>query len=173
MIYSLVIRFLWICFSWWILLREILQKNGYQEKFIGRCFKIFLNRIYILKEKVPIVEKKPLQLVLPYLATISLQARTKLQKPIKGVLKCCKLQAIFKSQNKLYNNFCFKGSVFQILTSAVVYKFRCGLCYESYYIGCVRHLAVRSGKYVGISPLTNKRVQPRKDSAVCHHFLNY
>ena len=53
-------------------LREIFQKNGYPENFIDRCFKLFLGRIHILKEKVPTVEKKPLQLVLPYLGTISL-----------------------------------------------------------------------------------------------------
>ena len=41
-----------------------------------------------------------------------------------------------------------------------------------YYGECVRHLAVRSGEHIGISPLTSKRVQPRKDSAVCHHLLN-
>ena len=44
-----------------ILLREIFQKNGYPENFIDRCFKSFLNKIHILKEKVPTVEKKPLQ----------------------------------------------------------------------------------------------------------------
>ena len=44
---------------------------------------------------------------------------------------------------------------------------------QNYYGECVRHLAVRSGEPIGISPLTNKRVQPRKDSDVCHHFLNY
>ena len=83
-----------------ILLREIFQKNGYPENFIDRCFKLFLNRIHILKEKVPTVEKKPLQLVFPYLETISLQTKTKLQKSIKGVLNCCKLKLVFKSQKK-------------------------------------------------------------------------
>ena len=155
-----------------ILLREIFKKNGYPENFIDRCFKLFLDRIHILKEKVPTVEKKPLRLVLPYLGNISLQTRTKLQKSIKGVLNCCKLQVIFKSQNKLCNNFHFKDPVPQILTSGVVYKFQCGLCNESYYGECVRHLALRSGEHIGISPLTSKRVQPRKDSAVCHHLLN-
>ena len=43
---------------------------------------------------------------------------------------------------------------------------------KSYYEECVRHLAVRSGEHIGISPLTKKRVQPRKDSAVCYHLLN-
>ena len=109
---------------------------------------------------------------MPYLATISRQTKTKLQKSIKGALNCCKLQVIFKSQNKLCGNFHLKDSVPKILTSGVVYKFQCGLCNKSYYRECVRHLAVRSGEHTGISPLTNKRVQPRKDSAVCHRLLN-
>ena len=52
------------------LLREIFQNNGYPENFIDRLFKLFLNRTCILKVKVPTVEKKPLQLVLPYLGNI-------------------------------------------------------------------------------------------------------
>ena len=32
---------------------------------------------------------------------------------------------------------------------------------------------VRNGEHIGISPLTNKRVQPRKDIAIYHHLLNY
>ena len=83
---------------------------------------LFLNRIHILKEKVPAVKKKLPRLFLPYLGTISLQNRTKLQIYIKGVLICCKLQIIFKNQNKLANNFRFKDHVPQILTSGVVYK---------------------------------------------------
>ena len=47
-------------------------------------------------------------------------------------------------------------------TSGVVYKFQCGLCKESYYGECIRYLALRTGEHIGISPLTNKRVQPRK-----------
>ena len=55
-----------------ILLREIFQKNGSPENFIDRYFKLSLNRTHILKEKVPTVEKKALQLVLPCLGAISL-----------------------------------------------------------------------------------------------------
>ena len=124
------------------------------------------------QEKVPTVEKKPLQLVLPCLAAMSLQTRTKLQKSIKGVLNCCQLQVIFKSKNKLCNNFRFKDPVPHIFASDVVYKFQCGLCKEFCYRKCVRYLGVRSGWHIGISPSTNKRVQPRKDSVVCHHLLN-
>ena len=138
-----------------------------------RCFKLIVNRIHILKEKVPTVEKKPPRLFLPYSRSTSLQTRTKLQKLIKGVLNCCELQVIFKSQNKLCNNFCFKDPVPQFLASDVVYNCQCGLCNESYYGECVRHLVVRSREHIGISSLTNKRVQPRKNSSVCRHFLNW
>ena len=149
-----------------ILLTDIFQKNDYPENFSDRCFKLFLKRITTLKKKVPTVEKKQLRLLLPYLGTIPLQTRTKLQKPIKRALNCCKLQVIFKSQNKLCNN------VPQILTSGVVYKFYCELCNESYNGECVIHLAVRSGEYIGISPLTNEKVRPRKGGAISHHLLN-
>ena len=173
-----------ICSSWsmlnqqLILLRQIFWKNGFPDNFLDRCFKLFLNEIHILEEKVPTIERKPLRLVLPYLGTMSLQTRTSLQKSVKGGLNCCKLQVTFKSQNKLCNNFCFKYPVPQILTSGLVYKFQCGLCNESYYGECVRHLAVRhlavrSGEHIGILPLTNKRKKSRKDSSVCHHLLNW
>ena len=91
MIYTLINRCFRICSSWsmfhqqLILLREIFQKNGYPENFIARCFKLFLNRIHILKDKVPIVEKKPLQLVLPYLGTIC-KLGLNCKSPSKGYL---------------------------------------------------------------------------------------
>ena len=56
MIYTLINRCFRICSSWsmfhqqLIFLREIIQKNGYPENFIDRCFKLFLNRIHIFKE---------------------------------------------------------------------------------------------------------------------------
>ena len=119
--------------------------------FADRCFKLLLNRIPILKEKVPTAEKKSLQLDLLYFGTIPLQTWTKLQKSIKGILNCCKLQVFSRSYNKLCNNFHFKDPALQILTSGVAFKFLCGLCNESYYRECVRHLAIRSGEHIGIS----------------------
>ena len=41
---------------------------------------------------------------------------------------------------------------------------------ESYYGECVRHLNVRIGKHIGISPLTRKKVKP-KCSAFSDHLL--
>ena len=33
--------------------------------------------------------------------------------------------------------------------------------FKSYYGECLKHLTVRSGEYISISPLINKKVQPR------------
>ena len=102
MIYTLVNGCFRICSSWsmfhqqFILLREIFQKNGYPENFIDRYFKLFLNRIPILKEKVPTVEKKPLRLVLPYVEPISLLTRTNCKRPSKGYLTAVNYRLILK-----------------------------------------------------------------------------
>ena len=77
---------------------------------------------------------------------------------------------MFKSQNKLAKAFRFNDCIPKELTSGVVYKFQCGLCNESYYGECVRHLNVRIGEHIGISTLTRKKVKP-KGSAVRNHLL--
>ena len=52
---------------------------------------------------------------------------------------------MFKSYNKLCNNFCFKDPVPQILTSGAVFKFQVVYAMNSITEN-VRHLTVRSGK---------------------------
>ena len=94
---------------------------------------MLLKKIHILKGRVPAVERKPPGLVLPYLGSISLQTRTKLQKSIKGVLRCCNLEIVLETPNKLYNDYRFIDPTSQILKSVVVYKFQCKLRNESYY----------------------------------------
>ena len=99
-----------------------------------------------------------------------MQTRTKLRQFLKGILNCCKLQIAFKSQNKLAKTFHFIDRIPKELTSGVVYKFQCELCNESYYGECVRHLHIRIGEHIGISPLTKKKVKP-KGSAASDHLL--
>ena len=130
---------------------------------------------YRIQEKVT-VPKKTLFLVLPYLGPLSLQTRTKLRKSLKG--NCCKLQIVFKSQNKLAKAFRFKDRIPKELTSGVVYKFQCGLYNESYYGECVRHLIVKIGEHIGISPLTRKKVKPKGRAVsdhllLCNHYPNF
>ena len=77
---------------------------------------------------------------------------------------------MFKNKTRLGNNFHFKDQILKDLTLGVIYKFQCGLCNESYYGECMRHLNVRIGEHIGISPLTRKQVKP-KNSSVADHLL--
>ena len=85
---------------------------------------------------------------------------------------------MFKNKTRLDNNFHFKDQIPKDLTSGVVYKFQCGLCNESYYGECMRHLNVRIGEDIGISPLTRKQVKAKNSSVadhliLCNHSASY
>ena len=158
-VYTLAYTCLRICSSWTklhnelVCLKKTFVKNGYPEDFINKCFKKFMDNIHVVKETTRTVEKKPLVLVLPYLGSVSLQTRTKLKKSLKNILNYCKLHIVFKNKTRL-DNFYFKDQIPKDLLSGVVYKFQFGLCNESYYGELMRHLNIRTGDHIGISPLT-------------------
>ena len=178
MIYTLAYRCFNICSDWTKFheeldfLKHVFLKNGYPLSFIDKCFKMVINKLVIKRPQITTVEKKTLILSLPYLGDISLQTRTKLRKSFKGILNCCKLQIVFKSQRKLANAFRFKDWLPFDLVSRVVYKYTCGRCNSFYYGEMDRHLKVRSGEHIGISPLTFRKVKPSKESAIRDYLLN-
>ena len=63
-----------------------------------------MENIHLVKQTTLTVEKKPLVLVFPYLASVSLQTRTKLKKSLKNILNCCNLQIVFKNKTRLGSN---------------------------------------------------------------------
>ena len=75
---------------------------------------------------------------------------------------------MFTNKTRLGNNFHLKDWIPKDLISGVVYKFQSGLHNESYYGECVRHLKVRIGEHIGISPYTKKWVQPKNSSEADH-----
>ena len=158
MIYTLAYRCFKICSAWTKFheernfLKQVFLKNGYPLSFIDKCLKMVINKLVIKRPQVTTVEKKTLILLLPYLGDISLQTQKKLRKSFKNILNCCKLQIVFKSQRKLANVFRFKDRLPFDLVSGVVYKYTCGRCSSSHYGETDRHLKVRSGEHIGISP---------------------
>ena len=99
-IYTLVFRSFSICFNWTNFHNELLflkDKNEYPISFIDNCFKTFLDRVYINQLQVLTAEKKTLTLVLPFLGELSLQTRIKIQKVLKRILSCAKIQILFKN----------------------------------------------------------------------------
>ena len=81
------------------------------------------------------------------------------------------MQIVLKNKSRLGKNFHFKDWIPIDFTSGVICKFPCRLCNESYYGECVRHLNVRIGKHIGISPHTKKQVESKNSSvAIIYYF---
>ena len=123
MIYTLVNSCFSICSSWsmfhqqLILLKEIFQKNGCPENFINRCFKLFLNRIHISKNRF-LVEKN-VSTITPFL--IQKLYHCKLGLNCKGPSKRYSTTVNYTLflKAKISQNFWFKGPVPQMLTLGV------------------------------------------------------
>ena len=65
----------------------------------------------------------------------------------------------------------FKDRVPYNLVSGVVYEYTCSRCNSFYHGETERHLKVRSGEHIEISPLTFKKTKPSKESSICDHLL--
>ena len=178
MMYTLAYRRLKICSDWTKFLEElnflkhVFLKNGYSLSFVDKFFKMMINKLVIKLPPVTTVEKKTLILSLPYLGDISLQTRIKFKKYFKVILNCCKLQIVFKRQRKLANVLQLKNRLPLLLVSGVVYKYLCGRYSSPYHDETDRHLKVRSGEHIGISPLSFTNIKSSKESAIRDHLLN-
>ena len=125
--------------------------------------------------------------LLPYLGETSLQSRIQLRKSLKGLLNYCQLQFVFKNQRKLSNVYRFKDRLpFDLVSNSIyilqraVYKYKCGRCNSVYYGETNRHLKVRSGEHIGISPLafkktkpSFKKTKPSRGRVIRDHLLNW
>ena len=86
-------------------------------------------------------------------------------------MNCSKVQIVFKNQRRLSSQFRFKEPLPYDLMYKFVYKYTCGICNSSYYGETDRHLRVRAGEHIGLSPLTFKKCKPSKESVVRDHLL--
>ena len=100
-----------------------------------------------------------------------MQTRSKLQQALKGVLNFCKLESAFKCKTSLSKSFRYKDPTPKYLISGAADKFLCDLCNESYYGKRIRHLYIRSGEHIGVSPLTGKKIKTSNSNHVCDHLL--
>ena len=156
-------------------LRSIFKCNNYPVNIIDQCIKKFFDKSYVLKQIVPTVPKKELLVALPYLGTFSLNLRKRLYKLVSKSLPQCNKKffkkVIFQSKNQLSIFFKFKDSIPLHLCFHLIYKFQCSNCNIIYYNETERHLKVRAGEHISMSPLTEKRVNNNKKSSVKDHCL--
>ena len=147
-------------------LREILKKNSYPFGIIELSIRTFLNRLYVPKQVYSTAPKKELLIILPFLGTMSSNLKRKLQTSIRNSLPQCNIKVILKSTNHLSSLFRFKDVIPKELRSHLVYKFSCSSCNATYYGKTERHLNVRSGEHIGLSPLTGNRVACKSSAII-------
>ena len=120
-------------------IKEIFIKNSYSEKFIDKCVKTFLNKVFIPKRIVQTTEKKQVTIVLFYMCMISTELEVKLHRTFKQLLPACSLRVIFKISSHMKNYFNFKDKIKRKLRSLLVYNFICNSCNAEYIGKTKRH----------------------------------
>ena len=58
-------------------MKDVFLKNGYSEKFIDKCIKTSLSKVFIRKRIIQTAEKKQVTIVLPYIGMISTELKVK------------------------------------------------------------------------------------------------
>ena len=154
-----------------MLLKEIFEKNGYNNKFFDGCLRTFLNKFYSKKAPQYTVPKKDLYVFLPYLGKLSLSARSTLEKTIRDILPCVNLKVVFRIKNRLSSKFTFKDKISKEMRSLLCNKFQCSSCNTTYYGKTKRHFKVCVSEHMGVSACTLKNIKSTKHSAVRDHML--
>ena len=137
-------------------LKTIFSKNGYQKKFIDRCIFRFLDNLYTKKEVVATVPKKEVEIMLPFLGSVSWKMKNDLLRCLKTAAPFCKLKIIFRTNRRLSSCFNFKDRFPKSLLSGVVYKYTCATCNRSYIGSTKRYWEKRLEEHLHVSALTGK-----------------
>ena len=101
-------------------IKDIFIKNGYSERFLDKCVKTFLNKVFILKRIIQTAEKKQVHIVLPCFGMFSTELKVKLHKTFKQLLPASDLRVIFKVSLRMKNYFNFKHKIKRELRSLLV-----------------------------------------------------
>ena len=146
-------------------------KNGCSERFIDKCVKTFLNKVFILKRIIQTAEKKQVTIVLPYMGMISTELKVKLRKTFKQLLPAYYLRVIFKTSLHMKNYFNLKDKTKRELCSLKVYNFKCN-SYNTEYIGKTKqHYRTQISEHVGVLPLTGKCVKNNSQTSAVHDHM--
>ena len=103
-------------------IKDIFIKNDYSERFLDKCVKTFLNKVFIPKRIIQTAEKKQVTIVLPYMGMISTELKVKLRKTFKQLLPACELRVIFKvslSENCVFNYYIILSVTAAMLNTSI------------------------------------------------------
>ena len=115
-------------------IKEIFERNSCPEKFIDRYIKTFFTKFHVSKVVELTAAKKKLILVLPYLGQQLFESRNRIQCCFKKHALIFNLKAVFQLRQRLSTLFTLKDKISKMLLSNLVYKFKCNICNDNYYV---------------------------------------
>ena len=147
-----------------------MQYNGYPSYVIDCIVKRFFLGLYSVKKKqITDTGKKTIQIILPFLGSVSRKIEKTVKKVIQKNTPNIKIQVIYRATSRLGTLLRFKDSVPSYLASRVVYEYKCSRCNSTYTGKTRRHTKTRFAEHLGISPLTGKKVKVYNPSNVYLH----
>ena len=153
-------------------LKEIFEKNGYDNKFFVRYLQTFLNKIYSEEVTQNTVPKKDIYIFLPYLGKLPPSARSTLEKTIRDILPCVSLKVVFRIKIILSSKFTFNDKMSKEIRSLLCYKFQCISYNATYYGKTKRHIKVRVSDHVKIK-ISNLPKILRDHMLVCNNIVSF
>ena len=168
-----------LCSSWdkfheeVVFLKEIFMRNSYPCHFFDKCVKTFLDKIFVTKKVYVTVPRKKLSICLPFIGKQSLELKSKLSRFASKYFPTCRIEVIFKCNNRLKNLLVFKDRIPLNVRSHLLYRYTCSGCNATYIGKTRRHYLVRVFEHLGISMRTHKKFayNPtyKNNSAILNH----
>ena len=147
-------------------IKDIFIKNGYSERFIDKCVKTFLNKVFIPKRIIQTAEKKQVSIVFLYMGMIWTELKIELHKTFKQLLPACDLRISLHMNNHLH----FKDKTKRELPSSLVYNLKCNSC-NAEYIQTNHHYRTRTLEHIDVLPLTGKCVKINFQTSAVHDYM--
>ena len=153
-------------------LKEIFEKNGYDNKFFDSCLRTFLNNICSKKVRTHSSWKKVLYFPPLFREIVEIKRLGKIyfiyfiRSTFRNILPCANLKIVFRIKNKLSSKFTFKNKISDRMRFLLCYKFQCSSCNATCYGKTKHQFKVRVSEHMGVSARTGKNIKSTKNSAV-------
>ena len=100
-------------------IKDIFIKNGYSERLLDKCVKVFLNKEFIPKRIIQTAEKKQVTIVLLYMGMISTELKVKY---FRGTTRIDSWKSSKMSEENIENKLNQTGILHQLLLIIIYYQ---------------------------------------------------
>ena len=149
--------------------RKLFNLNGFPSHMFDHLVRRFLDNMFDPKPTLYTVPKKIVYFCLPFTGSHSLQIRNQITRLCNAAYPHLNIRFVFRSSTRISSFFPFKDKVPKLMTSGVVYLFKCRCCSASYVGQTTRHLHTRISEHLGISPIIGKPSSSPVMSSIFSH----